>query len=87
MKDIPFTIRNFQSRKKVRLPLGEPVQLLKGLCEGIVWTAAPGQNQNQEPAKTVVVYFMTKLSYFVLGRKVIGLCQGNRQGYWLLFVA
>ena len=55
MKDIPFTIRHFQSRKKVRLPLGEPVQLLKGLCEGIVWTAAPGQNQNQEPAKTVVV--------------------------------
>ena len=45
MKDIPFTIRNFQSRKKVRLPLGEPVQLLKGLCEGIVWTAAPGKNR------------------------------------------
>ena len=55
MKDIPFTIRDPQSREKVRLALGEPVQLLKGLCEGMVWTAAPGQNQNQEPAKTVVV--------------------------------
>ena len=55
MKDIPFTIRNFQSREKVRLALGESVQLLKVLCEGVVWTAAPGQNQNQEPAKTVVV--------------------------------
>ena len=46
MKDIPSTIRNLQSREKVRLALGEPVQLLKVLCEGIVWTAAPGQNQN-----------------------------------------
>ena len=55
MKDIPSTIRNLESREKVRLALGEPVQLLKVLCKGIVWTAAPGQNQNQEPAKTVVV--------------------------------
>ena len=56
MKDIPFTIRYLQSREKVRLALGEPVQLLKVVDEGIVLTAAPGQNQRtKEPAKTVVV--------------------------------
>ena len=53
MKDIPSTIRNLQSREKVRLALGEPVQLLKVLCEGIVWTAAPGQNQKQELDKVI----------------------------------
>ena len=37
----------------VRLALGEPVQLLKVLCEGIVWTAAPGQNQKQELDKVI----------------------------------
>ena len=53
MKDILSTIRNLQSREKVRLALGEPVQLLKVLCEGIVWTAAPGQNQKQELDKVI----------------------------------
>ena len=48
---IPFTIRNFQSREKVRLGFDLLVQLLEVGCKGIVWTVSPRQNQNQEPAK------------------------------------
>ena len=47
MKDMPFTIRDLQSREKVRWALGEPVQLLEVGREGVVWTATPGQNQSQ----------------------------------------
>ena len=47
MKDIPFTIRNFQSREKVRLALGEAVHLLEVEREDQSSTAAPDQNQNQ----------------------------------------
>ena len=45
-----------------------------------------GRIRTKEPAKTVVVFFLTKLNYFAWDTKVIGLCQGSRQGYWLLFV-
>ena len=66
MKDIPFTIRDPQSREKVRWALGEPVQLLEAGREGVVWTATSGQNQNQgtsqKKAKTVVVFFFFGLN-------------------------
>ena len=54
----------------LRLALGEPIQLLEVGREGVVWTATSGQNQNQgtsqKKAKTVVVFFLTKLNYFRL---------------------
>ena len=54
----------------LRLALGEPIQLLEVGREGVVWTATSGQNQNQgtsqKKAKTVVVFFWTKLNYFRL---------------------
>ena len=54
----------------LRLALGEPIQLLEVGREGVVWTATSEQNQNQgtsqKKAKTVVVFFLTKLNYFRL---------------------
>ena len=56
MKDMSFTIRDLQSREKVRLALGEAVHLLEVGREGQSLTAAPEQNQNQrKPARAVVV--------------------------------
>ena len=56
MKDIPFTIRDPQSREKVRWALGEPVQLLEVEREGIVGWQRLSRIRAKEPVKIVVVF-------------------------------
>ena len=58
MKDIPFTIRDPQSREKVRWALGEPVQLLEVEREGIVGWQRLSRIRAKEPAKIVVVFLL-----------------------------
>ena len=56
MKDIPFIIRDLQSREKVRWALGEPVQLLEVEREGIVGLQRLSRIRAKESAKIVVVF-------------------------------